>query len=231
MAPPLASKRPTIKNLSVQTAYFQNGLVKAKLAWQVETNWTPNSQQEASISAKTLVDQPMFTITWFAIKCVKSDTVTMSQRQLPTPITATTINTHFEIYELKYNCDYVVNVRLAANSQQQTAQTDASSSLQRLVAPQIASAQFKVPACSQIKIVGRIQPMCYETPVRDVKNPANSLYSIFSTQSTPLSTVTTSESTLTTTATSTTAFPQLPRVYHIRYECVFFFNLDTNSNL
>lgn len=151
-----ASKRPIIKSLLVQTPYFQNGLVKAKLSWQVDNNMDEttkkkeeilNSKMEASINAKTIIDQPMFTITWFAIKCVKSDdeqtnvVVTMSQRLLPTPITATTINTHFEIYELKYNCDYVVNVRLAAPVN--TLPDSLSSSLKRPIPPQIASTQFK----------------------------------------------------------------------------------------
>jgi hypothetical protein len=172
------NKRPLIKNLTIQTPYFQNGLVKAKLSWQIEyssndqtqqANNVLSSRQEASISSKTVVDQPMFTLKWFPIKCFKvisspsweneaivdSSSSTLGilpQKQLPTPITATTINTHFEIYELRYDCDYVVNVRLANIA--------ASSSLGANSAPQIASAQFKVPSCNRIKVTSRIKPMC-----------------------------------------------------------------------
>ena len=121
---------------------------------------------EASINAKTVIDQPMFTITWFGIKCLKpssdATSVTMSQQQLPTPITATTINTHFEIYELRNNCDYVVNVKLAPAALTEVSVSSSSLSAQRPVVPQVASAQFKVPACSQIKTVGRLQPTCFD---------------------------------------------------------------------
>lgn len=159
------AKLPLIKNLSVQLPYFQNGLVKSKLSWQIEHDKESSSQDSASINAKTLVDQPMFTITWFPIKCVQSDKTL--QKDLPTPITATTINTHFEIYELKHNCDYVVNVRLA-NSQKPLifgSAASASISQKQIVSPQISSAQFKVPSCSAIRVIGRIKPVCYDRSI------------------------------------------------------------------
>lgn len=205
-------KRPVIKNLIVQPAYFQNGLVKAKLSWQVDYNkeassLTPTKSSGSLLASTILTDQPMFTITWFAIKCstTPSTLVTISQRQLPTPITATTINTHFEIYELKYNCDYVVNVRLAAVSS--TASIEKSPLLPP--APQIAPAQFKVPACSQIKVIGRIQPLCYEAAVERPKTTVTTFYSIFST--TPSTT---------TIAPTDSPIRQLPRVFNIRYNIV-----------
>jgi hypothetical protein len=206
---------------------------------------------EASINAKTIVDQPMFTLTWFAIKCFKSSqqpnenkkeeeennndammtpTVTMSQRHLPTPITATTINTHFEIYELKYNCDYVVNVKLAtpASVANTISPSDSlSSSLKRPIPPQIASAQFKVPSCSQIKLTGRIQPMCYEKTLNtNNKNAAAALinkniYSILSTSTSSSSSSSISTSTLLPTIMTTTTIEKtLPHVYNIRYKIV-----------
>lgn len=153
-------QRPSlIRNLSVHSPFFQNGLVKAKLSWQLEENNAKTQEKLAEeISINFIADQPMFTITWFAIKCIESKSISI-QKPLPTPITATTINTNFEIYELKYNCDYVVNVRLANNKQTKNTST-LSSSLNRLVPPQIASAQFKVPSCNHIKLIGRIRPIC-----------------------------------------------------------------------
>lgn len=158
-----------IKNLSVQTAYFQNGLVKAKSSWQLEQQYqlpsssNNNNQPEssASILSKTVQQQPLFTLTWFPIKCIHQQTtdnnpVTMSPKQLPTPITATTINTHFEIYELKHNCDYVLNVKLVSSGQYSAMRGGGGS-----VAPQIASAQFRVPGCHKITVVGRIRPICF----------------------------------------------------------------------
>ena len=102
----------------------------------------------------------MFTITWFPIKCENQHGKTPT---LATPISASTINTHFEIYDLIFNCDYVVNVRLVSpgRSSQSSAQ---SSILQKSNSqpPQIASAQFKVPPCAQIKFKGRLAPFCYD---------------------------------------------------------------------
>jgi hypothetical protein len=218
-------KRPVIKNLLVQPAYFQNGLVKAKLSWQVDYNkeassLTPKSSGSLLASTILIADQPMFTITWFAIKCSTTPSqtlsVTISQRQLPTPITATTINTHFEIYELKYNCDYVVNVRLAAAAT--AAASTSPQIIQQQQPPQIAPAQFKVPACSQIKIIGRIQPLCYEEPrLRTTTAAPAAFYSIFITEKKITSPLTT---TTTTTTTQTTPLYRLPRVYNIRYNIV-----------
>ncbi len=161
------SQRPIIRNLSIQPPFFLNGLVKAKLSWQIEENNSKiQLKQPEEISINYITDRPMFTITWFAIKCIESKSMLL-QKQLPTPITATTINTNFEIYELNYNCDYVVNVRLAYNKKTEKASsTLLSSSLNRSVPLQIASAQFKVPSCSQIKLIGRIRPICYTSKTK-----------------------------------------------------------------
>jgi len=188
-----------IRDLTVQRPYFRNGLVKAKLAWQYSATESTVNANSASINS-IVVEQAMFTITWFPIKCL--------QQKLPTPITATTINTHFEIYELKYNCDYVINVRLESRSN-----TGGVSSSLNPAPPQIASAQFKVPSCSDVEILGRIRPRCFEKLDSGV-------------QKTTPSPDTTSQSVLlprfTTTQTtqSTTTVVQLPRVYNIRHRIV-----------
>lgn len=178
-----------IRNLTIKKPYFRNGLVKAKLAWRFSDDTeAANTANSASINS-IIIDQPMFTITWFPIKC--------TQHKLPTPITATTINTHFEIYELKYNCAYVINVRLATKPN-----TGVSSSLNPSP-PQIASAQFSVPSCGMVEIVGRIEPRCFDSHK---------------------STMTTTSSMTTTLSESqiqlTTQTMQLPRVYNIRHQIV-----------
>jgi hypothetical protein len=151
----------------VQAPYFQNGLVKAKLAWQIEdeaSNGQEDASSQASINSKTLIDQPMFTISWFPIKCTKfaNNQEKTEIAHLPTPITATTINTHFEIYELKYNCDYVVNIKLASQTRNGLAPGTSSIQQKSSAPPQVASAQFKVPPCPLVKVVGRISPICYD---------------------------------------------------------------------
>ena len=216
----LVLKRPSISNLTVQTPFFQNGLVKAKLAWQLDQK-SQSSNNQASI-INSVIDPPMFTITWFAIKCVKlvsndatQTYATVPPKQLPTLITATTINTHFEIYELKYNCDYVVNVRLAKLSSSASINQRGQSNQ-----PQIASVQFKVPACNMIGIIGRIRPICYTY---------NSAFKVLD-QSTTRSTTdlftgfksTTKERTTTSTPTTTTnnMAITLPKVLNIRHRIV-----------
>lgn len=146
------SSTPMIRNLSVQTAYFQNGLVKAKSSWQIEQQGSGSGSESASLLSKTVRTPLMYTLTWFAIKCG----FTVDPKRLPTPITATTINTFFEIYELMHNCDYVLNVRLVVPPS--TVQNSASLAQQQ--PPQVASALFKVPACERISIIGRIRPVC-----------------------------------------------------------------------
>ena len=143
-----------VRNLTVKSPYFRNGLVKAKLSWLVSDS---NSLAASSINSASInsivIEQPVFTITWFPIKCSSDSLTTLS-----TPITASTINTNFEIYELVYNCDYVVNVRLEAASK---SESHIGSSSLNPAPPQIASAQFKVPGCKAIQIVGLIRPRCY----------------------------------------------------------------------
>ena len=241
---------PIIKNLSVHMPYFQNGLVKAKITWLTE------QEEKEVVNYNTNNDnQPMYTITWFPIKCTKTNeqqetVVTLAQKQLPTPITATTISTSFEIYELKYNCDYVVNVKLA-NMNKPLSDTASVASLNSIsksssLLNQISSAQFKVPPCSSIKIIGRIRPTCYESRVLQLSNKLLEPYSFefdTTTSSTPLITTTRSliESiTSTTTSTTTTASSpslikfgknhrttstfglqlNLPRVYHIKHKII-----------
>jgi len=185
-----------VRDLTVQKAYFRNGLVKAKLAWHYSDNPEAVNKNSASINS-IVVEQAMFTITWFPIKCLN--------QKLPTPITATTINTHFEIYELKYNCDYVINVRLDSK-----ASTGDSSSLNPSP-PQIASAQFKVPSCSEVEVLGRIRPRCFE------KIDQNQQESILS-PTTSSALIPRFKTTQTTQYTTTVI--QLPRVYNIRHRIV-----------
>lgn len=168
-----------ISNLTVKNAYFRNGLVKAKIAWSNKHHESINS-----------INQQMFTITWFAITC--TDTTS----NLPTPITATTISTSFEIYELKYNCNYVVNVRLATKSNR------GSSSLNP-APPQVASAQFKVPSCNSVNIIGHIRPRCYLHNNQKSPTPSNKH---LTTTKRPL--------------IITTTPLKLPRVYNIRHRIV-----------
>lgn len=147
-----STSTPMIRNLSVQTAYFQNGLVKAKSSWQIEQQGSASGSESASLLSKTVRTPLMYTLTWFAIKCGS----TVDPKRLPTPITATTINTFFEIYELMHNCDYVLNVRLVVPPPS----VQNSASLAQQQPPQVASAQFRVPACERISIIGRIRPVC-----------------------------------------------------------------------
>jgi hypothetical protein len=239
---------PIIKNLSIHMPYFQNGLVKAKITWLAEPE-----EKESTTNSN---DQPMYTITWFPIKCIKMNdqqetVVTLSQKQLSTPITATTISTNFEIYELKYNCDYVVNVKLAnINKPLADSASVSSNSISKSssLLNQISSAQFKVPPCSSIRIIGRIKPTCYESRLSQLSNKLAEPYSFeFDTTPsiTPIYTTTKSltESIITTTISSpslikfsknhrtTSTFGlqlNLPRVYHIKHKII---DKDNQQNI
>lgn len=197
---------PLIYNLTVQTPFFLNGLAKAKVSWSVDNLKSSSFNNQ----------QPLFSLTWFAIKCFGFD------QSLPNPITASTVHAQFDVYELRFDCDYVVNVRLG-----QTRLGEAK------ISPQILSAQFKVPPCSQIEVNGRVKPQCYEkyadvlsgkiddkSMSRDISH--NLVYNLlFSTQST------TTRSTTRTTSKSTTneyalgnSFLRLPIIDDIEYKIV-----------
>lgn len=208
-----------IRNLSVQTAYFQNGLVKAKSSWQLEHAYQhqASSQPEsASILSKTVRQPTMFTLTWFPIKCTTtSATSTVEPRQLPTPITATTINTHFEIYELMYNCEYVLNVRLVHSPSAAVLLNQHSNSAAQQ--PQIASAQFRVTSCERIAVVGRIKPICLSEFGNDLNAPSEDEL-VLSPTSTVASVNDFSSSTSTQPTKTTLPSNPLPKITEIRYK-------------
>ncbi|CAF0935407.1 unnamed protein product, partial [Brachionus calyciflorus] len=204
-----------IINLTIETPYYLNGLSKARVSWIIENS----EKDEVSI---TTIERPHVAITWFAIKCFGQD------KNLPNPITATTSIPFFEIYELKFNCNYVVNVRLSHNSKPGESK----------ISTQVVSSQFLVPKCSEIEVRGNLKPRCYdkytdilngklENKNRQVTNPIYKL--LFTTEST--STTTTSKTTTTTTLSSSTTskineyavnnnYPNLPRIQGIRYRVV-----------
>ena len=123
----------TIRNLTLQNVYFQNGLVKARLNWQL-------SQQLFTAD---------FQLTWFPIKCLDSNGSLVKESLLPAPISSQTQKLQFEIYELKFSCDYVVNVKLLSSRYQ----------TKRLI---FSTIQFKVPECNEVIIIGKIKPLCYD---------------------------------------------------------------------
>ena len=126
----------SIKNLTLQNVYFQNGLVKAKLNWKLYPSHHHQHQ---------LQQQFDFQLTWFPIKCLDSLLSSSTLIKESAPISSQTQNLYFEIYELRFNCDYVVNVKLLNNKNQKIFST----------------VQFKVPECSQVKIIGKINPLCH----------------------------------------------------------------------
>jgi len=196
-----STSTPMIRNLSVQTAYFQNGLVKAKSSWQIEQQGSGSGSESASLLSKTVRTPLMYTLTWFAIKCGS----TVDPKRLPTPITATTINTFFEIYELMHNCDYVLNVRLVVPPPS----VQNSASLAQQQPPQVASAQFRVPACERISIIGRIRPVCLNDMSHIQQNDDDSDNKEVE-RSKP--------STTTSTSSPTTTTNPLPKIINIRYK-------------
>ncbi len=197
-----SSQQPQIiSNLSVQVPYFQNGLVKAKVSWKSSSSFSSSNSGKGQASIKSIqTDQTQFTLTWFPIKCFTTQQQQHSTR-MPQPISITTQTNNYEIYELKYNCDYVINVKLTAANPKPVQ----SNSIANIEQQQIVSAQFRVPACSQINIIGRIKPLCYNEP---------------STQpsSTATTTTTTTKTTTQRRTTTTTTGVILPRVSKINYK-------------
>lgn len=203
-----------ILNLTVKNPYFRNGLVKAKLSWFLTSDSNSASSDINSASINSIVlEQPVFTITWFPNKCVNKQGIPLST--LPTPITASTINTNFEIYEVKYNCDYVVNVRLDS-----TTKSAVGSSSLNPSPPQLASTQFKVPSCNEIEIVGHIRPRCYNGDRRFQPAQKIKTKDVFFAEPATTTTSRTTQSTTPEMVKPTGNEIQLPRVYNIRHKVV-----------
>lgn len=201
-----------IRDLTVKSPFFRNGLTKAKLSWFLSSD--SNSASGDNINSASInsivLEQPVFTITWFPNKCLDEDNVPTVK--LPTPVTASTINTNFEIYDLHFNCDYVVNVRLEST----TKSTVGSSSLNP-APPQLASTQFKVPRCEEIEIIGKISPQrCYKDHRRFQPAKINPQDVFFVEQTTTRTT----QSTTSETDKSIGNKIELPRVYNIRHKVV-----------
>jgi hypothetical protein len=109
-----------INDFTMEKIYFQNGLVKARLKWSSTGN------PEGNLT---------YSLTWFPIKC-------QSNENLIAPISAQTNKFTYEIYELMYDCDYVVNLRVLDTKLK------------------LSPIQLKIPKCTDIEIVGKLKPFC-----------------------------------------------------------------------
>ena len=115
-----------IENLHVSEPYFVNGLIKANVSWNI---LTPNQIQQ-------------YDLLWIETQC-SADVVSCCYRR-----DAATIQNHFEIYDLRFNCTYVLNVSPIVSKSH-------SKNLHNSL-----TTRFNVSSCEMIQIQGSIRPPC-----------------------------------------------------------------------
>ena len=111
----------SIKNLQISKPYFMNGLIKANISWNKITDYRIKQ----------------YDIYWTESEC-QSDVLSCCYRR-----DAVTIQNYFQLYDLRYNCTYVVHIKPIG-----------------LKRKKIYEIYFNVSSCALTKVYGSIRPPC-----------------------------------------------------------------------
>lgn len=111
----------SIKNIQISKSYFINGLIKTNISW----NKINNNQIK------------QYEIYWIENKC-SSDILSCCYRR-----DAVTIKNSFQLYDLRFNCTYLVNIQAISYKKIKSIQF-----------------YFNVSSCELIDVYGTIQPPC-----------------------------------------------------------------------
>lgn len=111
----------SIRNFQISPAYFQNGLIKANISW----NPIVHSRLK------------QYDIYWIETQC-SSEVYSCCYRR-----DAVTIQNVFQLYDLRFNCTYLINIQINGFEQIQPLKF-----------------YFNVSSCSDINVYGSIQPPC-----------------------------------------------------------------------
>jgi hypothetical protein len=111
----------SIKNFQISKSYFINGLIKTNISW--------NNINDYRLK--------QYDIYWIETKCY-SDVLSCCYRR-----DAVTIKNFFQLYDLRYNCTYLVNIKPIG--------------LEKIKSSQF---YFNVSSCQLTDVYGSIQPPC-----------------------------------------------------------------------
>ncbi|KAK2143645.1 hypothetical protein LSH36_824g02009 [Paralvinella palmiformis] len=138
---------PPLTALKVDAPFFQNGLLRANVSWSV-------IQDGSGVSVKKSLLQ------WSPDACIADSSL---DNGLPKLLTATTQDQYFVIYELRFDCRYVV--KLIPISEQGAMGEESRIS-------------FVTPSCGEVPVIGHVLPDCPTSALPSVAEaPANLHYS------------------------------------------------------
>ncbi|CAF0923991.1 unnamed protein product [Didymodactylos carnosus] len=125
-----------ISDLKISEPFFINGLLKANVSWTI------NDQTDFSLQIQ------QFDLYWLEVSCT-NDVSCCYRRD------AATIKNQFQIYDLRFNCTYAVNINPVLNEISKTGNK--------------LSQRFNVTSCSNILVFGSIRPPCHMTNSKNIK--------------------------------------------------------------
>jgi len=120
----------SIKNFQISKSYFINGLIKINISWN-------------KISDSRL---KQYDIYWIETKC-HSDILSCCYRR-----DAVTIQNYFQLYDLRFNCTYLVNIKPIG-----------------LINNKSFQFYFNVSSCQLTDVYGSIQPPCQNDRKTSIK--------------------------------------------------------------
>lgn len=135
---------PVPDQLTVVETYYQNGLLKANLSWSFE-------------EAGGRDERPDKLLVYWSTEGCSSD-LTLEE---PPVMSATTHTNYFTIYDLRFNCRYLIRVQ---------------SVTVHGVTGSMAYSFLDTPHCGQALVIGEVQPDCPRTGVRLPSEPTNVQY-------------------------------------------------------
>jgi hypothetical protein len=111
----------SIKNFRISKPYFINGLIKANISW--------NKIEDHRIK--------QYDIYWIETQCHSESSSCCYRRD------AVTIQNYFQLYDLRFNCTYLVNIKIIGLDQIQSFPF-----------------YFNVSSCQLTEVYGTIRPPC-----------------------------------------------------------------------
>ena len=134
-------------NITVNSVFYQNGLLKANLSWSSEAPLTGTASQSGTFS-------PSYVVRWYPKVCLgnerKAHGASADQLLVKPLLTAT--NTHsVVVYDLNFNCRYAVAIY-----QRSEDVTATKAIVERLRGVK----HFVTPMCQDVQVQGTLMPNC-----------------------------------------------------------------------
>ncbi|XP_055348033.1 anosmin-1-like [Paramacrobiotus metropolitanus] len=133
-------------NITIESVFYQNGLVKANISWLPADLTQPHSFG--------------YVIRWYPKVCLGWERRIPKERVLIKPLVGMSVTNNHLLYDLDYNCRYAVAIYRKLTESGKT---------ERLTGIK----HFMTPVCQDIQVVGNLQPHCPKLASRLPSEPRN----------------------------------------------------------